>query len=247
MRSGSLITTIVLTLTSTAFAQTSGDKLSALQKGIACAPPVVATEPAADAIRVLGSQAPEPHGLSGNADMLVLNAGTARSLAIGQQYFVREVRPALRGGRVRSVTTSGWITVVSVNETTAIASVLNACGPIMAGNFLEPFAAPQPPPNAERVDTSGELDFTSPARVLYGVDGHERVAAGDFVLIDRGTDQGVASGSRFAFYRDPQSPGLPLVAIGEAVVVSVGPTMALVRVNEARTEVQQSDYVVPRK
>lgn len=247
MRSGSLITIIVLTLTTTAFAQPSGNNLSALQKGIACAPPVVATEPAPDALRVLGSQASEPHGLNGNADTLVLNAGTARGVAIGQQYFVREVRSALRGERIRSVATSGWITVVSANETTAIASVVNACGPIMAGNFLEPFIAPDPPANAERVDTSGELDFSAPARVLYGVDGHERVAAGDFVLIDRGTEQGVAPGHRFAFYRDPKSPGLPLVAIGEAVVVSVGPAMALVRVNAANTEVQASDYVVPRK
>ena len=43
------------------------------------------------------------------------------------------------------------------------------------------------------------------------------------------------------------SAGLPLVAIGEAVVVSVGPMMSLVRVNAAKTEVQVSDYVVPRK
>lgn len=247
MRSGGLITIIALTLAAGTFAQTSGDTLTPLQKGIACAPPVIAADPAPDAIRVLGSQASEPHGVNGNGDMLVLSGGTARGMAIGQQYFVRELRPALRGERVRAVTTGGWIRVVAVNEKTAIASVVNACGPIMAGTFLEPFVAPEPPPDAERVDTSGELDFSAPARVLYGVDGHERVAAGDFVLIDRGADKGVAPGNRFAFYRDPQSAGLPLVAIGEAVVVSVGPTMALVRVNAARTEIQSSDYVVRRK
>jgi hypothetical protein len=246
MRSG-LITFIVLALSARPFGQPAGDKLSALQKGIACAPPVVATFPPADALRILGSQASEPHDLNGNGDLLILNGGTARGLAVGQQFFVRGEHAALRGERVRSVNTQGWIAIASVNETTAIASVQNSCGPIMAGDFLEPFVAPEPPSNAERVDTSGELDFSAPARVLYGVDGHERVAAGDFVLIDRGADQGVTVGRRFAFYRDPSSPGLPLVAIGEAVVVSVGPAMSLVRVNEAKTEVQQSDYVVPRK
>jgi hypothetical protein len=248
MRSGVLITTLAFTLTAAAaFAQSAREVLTPLQKGIACAPPVGAPDPASDVVRVLGSQASEPHGLNGSADTLILSGGTARGLAIGQQFFVRELRPALRGERMRTVTTGGWIRVVSVNETTAIAAVVNACGPIMAGTYLEPFVIPDPPADAERVDTTGDLDFSAPARVLYGVDGHERVAAGDFVLIDRGLDKGVVKGSRFAFYRDPTSAGLPLVAIGEAVVVSVGPMMSLVRVNAARTEVQVSDYVVPRK
>jgi hypothetical protein len=248
MRSGVLITTLAFTLTAAAAsAQSASEALTPLQKGVACAPPVAAPDPPPDAIRVLGSQASEPHRLNGSADTLILSGGTARNLAIGQQFFVRELRQALRGERMRTVTTAGWIRIVSVNETTAIASVLNACGPILAGTYLEPFVVPEPPPDAERVDTSGELDFSAPARVLYGVDGHERVAAGDFVLIDRGIDKGVVKGSRFAFYRDPVSAGLPLVAIGEAVVVSVGPMMSLVRVTAARTEVQVADYVVPRK
>jgi hypothetical protein len=248
MRTGGLITTIAFTLTAAAAsAQTSGDQLSPLQKGIACAPPVTYFEPAPDTIRIRSSQTTEPRTIIGSPDMLVLSAGTSRGLAIGQRYFVRRVRAALRGERGRVVNTSGWISIVAVNDATAIASVLNACGAVSEGDFLEPFVAPEPPQNAEQVDTSGQLDFTAPARVLYGADGHERLAVGDFVLIDRGADQAVATGSRFAFYRDPRAPGMPLVAIGEAVVVSVGPAMALVRVNAASAEVQTSDYAVPRK
>jgi hypothetical protein len=106
---------------------------------------------------------------------------------------------------------------------------------------------PEPPANLERVETSGRLDFTALGRILFGEEAHNNSAVGDFMLIDQGSDRGFKPGAPVALYRDPEQAGMPLVAIGEAAVVSVGPTMALVRVNQARTEVRTGDYVVPRR
>ena len=230
-------------------AQTLSADLSPLQLGIACAPPPVRVRESLDVIRVLGAQASEPRAVMGIGDMIVLSGGATRGVAVGQEYFVRRllVDPSVHGEDDWPTHTSGWLTIVAVNATTAIAAVENACGAIMTGDYIEPFVRPTPPAAVDVVDTSGQLDFTALGRVLFGNDAALTSAAGDFVLIDQGVDRGFAPGAHVALYRDPGEPGVPLVAIGEAAVVSVGPEMSLVRVNMARTEVRTGDYVVPRK
>jgi len=76
-------------------------------------------------------------------------------------------------------------------------------------------------------------------------------------MIDHGSQQGVMPGARLAIYRDVRTTlkdywavtttPLPLASIGEAVVVSASPTMAVVRVVRARDAVHAGDYVVPGK
>jgi hypothetical protein len=48
-------------------------------------------------------------------------------------------------------------------------------------------------------------------------------------------------------YRDLRVGGVPLSAIGEVTVVSTSPTMAVVRVNQARDAVHSGDLLVPRR
>jgi len=67
------------------------------------------------------------------------------------------------------------------------------------------------------------------------------------VLIDRGTDQGVTAGTRYAIYRDIRSAGMPLASVGEAVVLSTGKTLALTKITSAHDAVLSGDYVAPRR
>ncbi|MCC7417820.1 MAG: hypothetical protein IT176_11835 [Acidobacteria bacterium] len=229
----------------------AGARLSALQIGIACAPPPVAVAVPRDAVRVLGAQAPEPRTVLGATDRVVLSGGTANGLAVGQRFFVRRpmVDPLLHAGRDHPwpQQTTGWVTIAAADATTAIATVDNACGPIEAGDHIQPFVAPAPPPGIDQVEPSGGLDFLSAAHVLSGSDRHGNSSAGDYVLVDVGADRGLAPGAAVAFYRDPGVDGMPLVSIAEGAVVSVGPSMSLVRVNQGRTEVRRGDYLVPGK
>ena len=84
-------------------------------------------------------------------------------------------------------------------------------------------------------------------RVLYGDNQRQLGAAGDLVLIDRGGDQGATAGARLAIYRDLRTPGVPLVAIGEGMVVSTSSGRALMRILSSRAAVESGDYVVPRR
>lgn len=200
-------------------------------------------------LRIVGAQDSVPRLLFGNRDLLVISGGTDAGVLLGQRYFTR--RPIVSGGGMAErrpiPRTTGWIRIVAANETTAIATVEVACDGLMVGDYLEPFVEPVIPTGADRVDTSGELDFNDLGRIMFGNEARRTGAIGDFMLIDRGSDNGVEPGARFAVYRDLRVDGVPLTSIGEGVVISTAATRSLLRIVTARGAVETGDYVVPRK
>ncbi len=231
---------------------------SLIQIAVTCAPPPMTTLADASMLHVIGSQDTVPRTLFDQRDLLLIDGGTAKGVQLGQEYFVRRAAATgvYGGGLIRrTVHTAGWIKVVAVNQTTAIATVERACDYLRAGDYLEPFEVPPVPAEASHVDRSGEPDFASLGRVLVGQDEHLTAGVGDFVMIDRGADQSLAPGARLAIYRDvqmikgagPAPAQLPLTAIGEGVVISMSPTMSVVRIVSARDAVRTGDFVAPRK
>jgi hypothetical protein len=242
------------------WAQPSLD-LSPLQIAVACAPPPVIGLPSDLAPRVVGAHDAVARALLDRRDVIVLDGGTIRGVQIGQEYFVRRRvtigMPPTDRTTPRVSRTAGWVRIVGSDETRALASVEHACGPILQGDYLEPFAVPVLPGKIDVTDTSGEPDFHSTGRVLFGDDEHVTASIGEFMLIDKGADQGVTAGRRFAIYRNvdlwwlkgewgPQ-PELPLAAVGEAVAVNVGSSVSLVRITAERDAVRAGDLAVLRK
>ena len=262
MRSDRLVAATALVTMALLVAQVEAadQQFSPLELALACAPPPFAYAPTA-ALHVLGGQDPVPRTLFSQPDLLVIDAGTGNGVRLGQQYFAR--RPAVLGSGylsagAQSGHTAGWIRIVAADETTALATVEYTCDAVEQGDYLEPFVPPLLPPGVDRDDTSGRTDFTSAGRVLSG--DRQRVSAGggDFMLIDRGANQGVTPGDRFAIYRDPrarsamyvQSPKgrpQPLAGVGEAIAVTTGPMLSLVRITTARDAVLSGDIIVPRR
>jgi hypothetical protein len=236
---------------SAAHAQPPADSLTPAQIALACAPPPATSRGTPEGtLRVIGAPDTSSRSLFSRSDLLVVNGGTAKGLQLGQRFFLRRRSSfgTADGDRApRLIRTAGWLRIVAVNDTTAIAIVEYGCDGILAGDYLEPFLAPAVPPGADRADTSGTLDFTSLGRVLAGDEERGAGGTGEYMLIDRGADEGVSPGAHFAVYRDLRVGGVPLAAIGEVTVVSTGPTMAVVRITQARDAVQRGDLLVPRR
>jgi len=234
---------------SSALAQTPIPPLTAAQTDVACAPaPALGVAPIG-APFVAGNQDTVTRSLVGDANSLVINAGTDRGVQLNQRYFVRRIyRNAddLHSKEPHLVTTTGWLHIVAVNKTMALAAVDHTCSHIFEGDFLEPFHAPVVPENISVAETTGELDFKNYGRVIYGDSQRWSAGTGDFMLIDRGAEKNVSVGSHFAIYRDREVTGLPQTPIGEATVVSVGPKMSVVRITQARDAVFIHDVAVPR-
>src|SRR5437660_7668671 len=134
--------------------------LSAMETAVACAPPPT-TEAPPNPLRIIGAQDTSPRALFTQRDLLVIGGGTSEGLQLGQEFFVR--RPNRFGSRAdrpwQGVRTLGWIRVVAVNETTAIAAVDHGCSGISQGDYLELFATPVVPAEAEQDMVAGDPDF----------------------------------------------------------------------------------------
>ena len=231
---------------SVARAQTTD--LSGAQIALACAPPPTISVTPANQLRIVGSQDNVIRSLFGVGDLVVLNGGTDAGLALDQRYFLR--RPVLFAGygvntaKVPTISqTSGWLRIVAANAATAIARVEMSCDGILAGDHIEPFVLPEAPDTSGPV---GEADFSSLSRVLLGNADTRIGGAGDFMLIDHGRNQGVMPGTRLAIYRDLRSTSLPLVAVGEGVVVSVSDERGVIRILSSRSAIESGDYVAIR-
>lgn len=232
-----------------AYAQDDADALSPLQIGVACGPPAAVEAPPSDALRIVGAQETSARSMYGPHDLLILSGGTNTGLQLGQRFYIR--RPLRFGwsytGRPQGTSTVGWLRVVSMNETMSIATVDHACDAILQNDYLVPFEPPMVPAEVDRPESFEDLDFTSLAHVLVGKENRSAAGAGDLMLIDRGAEQGVAPGARFAIYRDTRADAMPLASIGEATVISAGKDSSLVRITRTRDAVLSGDYLVPRR
>jgi hypothetical protein len=245
-------TVVAILLTSSLHAQTGERSRPAAEIALACAPPAVrAASPTA--LRVLGTQDTVPHTLMGPQDIVVIGSGPQAGVRVGQRFYVRRGSSASPGyggsymGNSATAVTGGWLRVVAVNETTALAAVEYVCDGIFVNDYLEPFEPPARPPDVDRDEPLGTLDFSAPARVVSAAGAHTIAAAGDYVVIDRGQDQGMEPGARLAIYRDLRTAGMPLSLLGEGLVISSAQGRAVVQITRCRDAVFVGDYLFPGK
>jgi len=225
---------------------TPGSKMTPLEVQAACGPPTSLDAPSSP-LHVIGSQDPVNRFVFGTGELLVLDGGSAKGVQLGQQYIIhRSMIAGVDRKHASAVLTLGWLSVVGLNEQTAIAKVDHFCDAIMTGDYLEPFAAATFPAGTDRDNPIGELDFTTMGRIIGGPDNMNSGAVGGLMLIDTG-GQAMQPGSRFAVYRDPRTAGMPLASVGEGVVLSVGEKMTLTKITRSRDAIVTGDYVVPRK
>jgi hypothetical protein len=246
-----LAAAFVVVATGAAIAQSSPQPaaLSQIEIAVACAPPPTFEVPAGDVLRIIGTQDAIPRSEYGTRDLLVVNGGTEAGVQLGQQFFVRR---ANRFGldestRRRGARTGGWINIVAVNASTAIAAFEHLCGDVAQGDYLEPFVAPVVPAGADLDEAPGEPDFSLMGKVVAGNENRSDMGAGDFMLIDRGSEQGMLPGTRLALYRDVGVAGMPLAGLGEAIVISTSQAMSLSRITRSRDAVHAGDFVVTRR
>ncbi len=232
-----------------ASAQTDPAPMSPIETMVACSSPPSLDRPAAATPRVIGAQDTMARTLFGPPDLLVVNSGLGSGIQLNQRFFVRRENRfgTSYGKHTLTSRTLGWIRIIAVDNSTAVAAIEHVCDGIMAMDYLEPFVAPTVPAEATSGATVGEPDFSVLSRVLAANDDRANAAPGDMVMIQTGVGSSLTAGTRMAVYRDVRVDAMPLASIGDAVVISVGPNVALARITRARDAVQTGDYMVVRK
>jgi hypothetical protein len=183
--------------------------------------------------------------LFGPHEMLVIKAGTAQGMKIGQEYYVRRVipdrfvHPVGDNVKTSSVHTAGWVRIVDASADSAIAEVVKACDAIEEGDYLEAFVKPEVPVTIK----DGEPDFANPGHVMLGDDRRQMAAQGDLMVLDRGSDHGIRAGQRFTIFRTTGGGTGPVARIAEATALVVHPETSVIRIDKTSDAVNVGDLV----
>jgi hypothetical protein len=145
-----------------------------------------------------------------------------------------------------------------VEATVATAAIVQACDGILPDDYLEPYVAPSV---AARSIPAGNVQYERTGLIVGGNEGRLSGAIGDFMTIDLGSDHGIIPGLRFLVFRDKSykatredrrsaafvenQKNLPMVEVGEVVVISVHPHASTVRIAQSRDAIQAGDVVAP--
>lgn len=144
----------------------------------------------------------------------------------------------------------GRVRILSVQEDTAIAEILDSCGPVNVGDRLRPFE-PKPVPLGRRTRMrpinlpASAADLEGAPTILRSDDPVVSMGQGTLVFIDRGAEEDVLPGDMFTIYR-PNKPGLPPVVLGELAIVATEDHTALGRVLESRYVIYAGDLLDPK-
>ena len=212
---------------------------------LACAPSLAYEAPPMP-LRVTGGQDSFVRLIYAPGDLVTINAGTEHGIVVGQEFFVRrlvtERRASVSQETPAAVRTTGWIRVYAVDDTLSLATVTHACDTIDVGDYLEPLVLPVPVAAAEILPAQRD----NYGRVVMGNDRRRSFGQGDFLTIDRGSDHGVSTGTRFVLYRDKLMAENFLFELGDAVAVDVQPASSTIHVTKSLDAIREGDYVAMR-
>lgn len=183
-------------------------------------------------------------------DIVYIDGGRAAGLSPGMQFTAvasgKVVRHPVTNEPVGTqYNYAGRIRVLSVQEESAIAEIVQSCDGISVGMKLKPFE-PEPIPLARRgalrpasEPTSAEALSSAPVIVSSPI---ELVTLGQdhVVFIDRGEDDEVLPGDIFTIYRMNRATQPPVV-LGELGVLSVQAHTAVAKILESRYPVYVGD------
>jgi hypothetical protein len=181
-------------------------------------------------------------------DAIMLDAGSADGLAVGQNFVVRRsYRPSdflLDAAAIPTgVHSAGLVQVVEVTDASAVVAVVYACDAFVVGDWLEAFTPePLPVPKAD-----GEPDFDKPARVLFGDESRMLGAPGRLMVIDQGQNAGLEAGQRITLFRPSRFGRAGVSRIGDAVIVTVRADWARIRIDSVHDVVFAGDQAAPHR
>lgn len=183
-----------------------------------------------------------------DGDLFYFKIGPDEGLKEGQVMTVLEIGPkvsspglkkspgpvAFRRGRAR---------LVRFEKDFALGRVEKACGPVMVGNSLVPFVEKDGLLGKDLgFDVSVRNQETLSGRIIFLDNQVTQIGSGQWALIDLGREQGLQFGQQLTVAHRA-AEGLPLEAIGNAIVIDAGRVTSTIKVLSARDAIGLGDLV----
>jgi LysM domain-containing protein len=187
-------------------------------------------------------------------DIIYVDGGRSRNLSPGslftavapQDPVIHPLRGDVVGRYYRSL---GRVRILSVQQDTAIAEIIQSCDPIVVGTLLQPFE-PEPVPlgrstGMRPVNFPAEAEkLASAPSIVYVRDNILTLGADHVVHIDVG-EQDATPGDLYTIYRENR-PGLPPIVLGELAVLSVHKHFSVAKIIESRYPIHLGDRLDPK-
>jgi len=198
---------------------------------------------------IVGSQDPIQNLSEG--DLVYLKMVSGKKVMPGDRLVVArvsdEVKHPLTERKVgNAVVFPGRVVVLDGKGPIVPARLEKTFGAVIHGDLV--MALPSPPPPVVSIRTQGRLRgvVISPAEEEWNISERE------VVYIDRGTQDGVILGDLFSIYSQPyyteetleSKQSLPLLKVGEGIVVIATPDTSTLLVTESKQSIYAGDTVV---
>lgn len=188
-------------------------------------------------------------------DIIYLDGGRSGGLTPGAILTVvspeqRVIHPLTKQRVGRYYHYTGRVRVLSVQDTTAIAEIVQSCDPVRVGDALRAYE-PEPVPLGRR---TGMRPVNYPAKaaklatapvILFSQDDVLSLGQDNIVFIDQGADRDVTPGDIYTIYRMNRE-GMPPIVIGELAILSVHKTSSVAKIIESRSAVYVGDRLDPK-
>jgi hypothetical protein len=193
-------------------------------------------------------------GLS-SGDIIYVDGGKAKGMSPGTQFTVvvaeqPVVHPLRREVVGRFYRYLGRVRILSVQESTAIAEIVQSCDPVVVGALLTPFQ-PEPVPLGRSTAMrpvnypAAAEKLQSAAAIVYARDDVLALGADHIVHVDLGEAE-VTPGDLYTIYRQSSRAGMPPVILGELAVLSVHRHFSVAKILESRYPIRLGDRLDPK-
>jgi hypothetical protein len=172
----------------------------------------------------------------------------AEEMSPGRVWTILEYGPSVRLGERKDIRGTiafrrGRARFLRMDGTRAKFQIEKACGPVMAGYGLVPFMEPATLRGEQQAwDVPFGEGGTSAGRVVFLDDDLVQLGTGQWAIVDLGGEDGLAVGQQLALFH--QAGEVPPQAVGNAVVISLGPRWATVKILSAKDTIRLGDLVL---
>jgi LysM domain len=188
-------------------------------------------------------------------DIIYIDGGRERGLLPGTQFTAivpdqPVVHPNTHEVIGRYYRYIGRVRILSVQEHSGIAEIVQSCDPLIDGALLQPFE-PEPVPLG-RSTPMRPVNFPAAAEkvaddpvIVFSRDDILALGADHVVHIEIG-EKDTTPGDIFTIYRENEVSGLPPIVMGELAVLSVHKRFSVAKIIESRYPIRLGDRLEPK-
>jgi hypothetical protein len=211
-------------------------------------------------LKIVGGESRIQESYSDN-EVVYLNQGTNAGLEAGMVFSIRRVKQEIYQPDQRKISKFflgyavdqiGRLDVVAVQEGGSTALISHACESVLKGDFLVPYE-PEPIPlitEQPPFNRFDQLNKDQAGTLLFLEDDIHSAGIGHLVNCSLGISDNVAPGDIFVIFRpnphlSKETPNLPEIYLGQAVVLKALEQTALLKITIAVSEIHTGDFVTP--